>query len=152
MKTRIILLIVVILCFISCDDIISIFAEHYWPFRFWNNTQAEIAIIIDLNPEDIVITQNSEAYHIRPNDYMEVLGGTGKQDRKWSQIVKDSIHIYVLDASFYDIPSAPLFGPVSKDIIDSITEDMILSRMTLLHSDFVDDDKRIPTFYYPPKK
>ena len=55
-------------------------------------------------------------------------------DISWDRVIKDSIHVYVVDRAKTEMTPSN-WDPKSQVAASSITDDMILTRITLYHSD-----------------
>ena len=110
--------------------------DRDYKFYFYNHSSRDISIIIDLNAKDEIISYGSWAETIGASTYRSV-----NAYKSWDKVVKDSMHIYVMDAEQILLPNDYL----SEDLIEKIEPEMILTRMTVTHRDF--DNKRVD--YWP---
>ena len=115
--------------------------EIVYRFKLYNNTDKDIYIIIDTKPQDEVITIQSECWYCQAKNWRYI----DNRHTPWDEIVKDSIHLYILDASMIDLPRDYL----SPENAERITQNMLLSRITLYHSQTVVGHHGIFTVNYP---
>ena len=116
--------------------------DHTYEFKFFNNSEKDIYIVVDTAPLDEVITIKSVCWYCRANKWRYI------EDRQtpWDEIVKDSIYLYIIDASMIKLSTERGF---TQDDADRITPEMLLSIITLYHSETVNGHHRIFSVYYP---
>lgn len=128
---KVILLLAMVILLASCGAF-----DPDYKFYFYNHSSRDISIIIDLNARDQIISYGSWVEKIGASTYSSV-----NAYKPWDKVVKDSMHIYVIDVEQILLPNDYL----SKDLIEKIEPEMILTRMTVTHRDF--DNKRVD--YWP---
>lgn len=94
-------------------------------FAFYNNSNEDIYIILDNNTIDDAITIGSMCHYIQPGHFKYI-----DSREPWDTVIKDSIHIYVLDATKIQLPTAHL----SQENAECISPEMVLTRKTLFNS------------------
>ena len=99
-------------------------------FKFMNNTDKDIYIVIDTKTESQSISPGSFYDIVVANKFRYV-----DNKRPWGEIIKDSAYIYILDTSLIDL--LPLEESLSAERCNSITQEMILGRITVYHEDFL---------------
>lgn len=115
--------------------------DRVFRFRFYNHSSCGVSLILDLNPYDGIITPGSRTDFVLALNW----GYIDNYDKRWDKLVKDSMHIYVLDAEVMKLRPGDI---LSKEVIDKIGPDMILTRMTVTHNDLDDlDNDRVD--YWP---
>ena len=67
-------------------------------FKFFNNSSRDIYIIIDNNTKDNIISAGSICDFVYANAWCYIDSGT-----PWSNIIKDSAYVYVIDTDLFDI-------------------------------------------------
>lgn len=102
--------------------------DRVFSFRFYNHSSCDVSLILDLNPYDGIITPGSRTDFVLALNW----GYIDNYDKRWDKLVKDSMHIYVLDAEVMKLRPGDI---LSKEVIDKIDPDMILTRMTVTHND-----------------
>ena len=107
-------------------------------FKFINNSDKNIYIVIDCITDDQSITPGSLYDYVYANNWRYVDSLT-----PWADIIKDSAYIYVLDASLINL--LPLEEILTADKCETITQEMILDRITVHH----EDASTIFTLSYP---
>jgi len=107
-------------------------------FKFVNNSDKDIYVIIDTEPQDEVITVQSWVYYCYANEERRIVS-----NHSWSEVVKDSIHVYVIDASKIHLSTE--YG-VAQENIERITPDMVLAKKTMFHYNFSHSNVRV---FYP---
>lgn len=122
--------------FLSFVTVVFICMKCADAFLFSNDTSHDIYIILDLNPKDGRVTAGSEIDYVRAH-------GARYEGRKvydpWREAVKDSMHIYILDAAKVDLP----INLITEEQIRSIPQDAYVARMTVLQQQ-VDEDITFP--------
>lgn len=112
--------------------------DRVFSFRFYNHSSCDVSLILDLNPYDGIITPGSGTDFVLALNWVYI----DNYDKRWDKLVKDSMHIYVLDAEVMKLRPGDI---LSKEVIDKIDPDMILTRMTVTHNDL--DNGRVD--YWP---
>lgn len=97
-------------------------------FDFHNKSPKDIYIIVDTNTNDDLISLGGWCQRIPAESI-----GSVESDVPWDQTIRDSIYVYVIDASMVSLPTAPL-SQVDYELLDS---EMVLDRITVLHQDTV---------------
>ena len=97
-------------------------------FKFINNSDKNIYIVIDCITDDQSISPGSLYDYVFANNWRYVDSLT-----PWADIIKDSAFIYVLDASLIDL--LPLEKYLTEDKCETITQEMKLDRITVHHKD-----------------
>ncbi len=138
--------------FVSCekilDDIFWALAWDKWyGITIWSPSGLRFNAILDWYPVDGEITEDSCAfsfYQIHEGENPRV---TFLDERKYSEIIKDSAHVYILD----DEGSRSIFKNciVSKERLNKFSSEYILARMTIYREQL--DRKGNGDFTYPPK-
>ena len=123
MKHCIFFLALILLC-LACGPI-----DIKYRFRFDNNSEKDIYIIFDLNPNDEMISTGSLCYYVIASNYKYIYN-----NRPWDTVVKDSTYMYVIDANMIHLPCDRL----SEENVELITPQMILARKTVFHSQLTD--------------
>lgn len=113
--------------------------DRVFIFRFYNHSSCDVSLILDLNPYDGIITPGSSTDFVLALDWKYI-----ENDKRWDKLVKDSMHIYVLDAEVMKLRPGDI---LSKEVIDKIDPDMILTRMTVTHNDLAKAYARVD--YWP---
>ena len=126
MKRYILLVLFSLLVTISC----SCLWETAYYFTVNNQSDYSITVVVDMNTTDNFPSTGSQCRHIAPHD----VGYVSEKD-PWSKIIKDSIHIYILNRDLIDLPSYRL---LSEEDANRITEDTILDQITIFHNDLDD--------------
>ncbi len=122
-------LFLIIMILVSSCIPIPLGSVHY-KFKVKNNSPKDIYIVIDNMTYDQQISPGS-LYNIVSANYGRYI----VNKKPWSEIVKDSADIYFLDASLIEL--RPLKPSLSAEICKTITQEMILCRITLHHEDFL---------------
>lgn len=130
----------IIFLFATVILLTSCVAERAFIFRFYNHSSCDVRLILDLNPYDGIITPGSSTDFVLALDW----GCIDNYDKPWDKLVKDSMHIYVLDAEVMKLRPGDI---LSKEVIDKIDPDMILTRMTVTHNDLANANARVD--YWP---
>lgn len=99
-------------------------------FKFMNNTDKDIYIVIDTKTDNQSISPRSFYDFVFANNWRYI-----DNKRPWDEIIKDSAYIYILDASLIDLH--PLEQYLSEEKCKYITQEMIMGRMTVYHEDFI---------------
>lgn len=123
MKRHILLVLFLLLATISC----SCLWETAYYFTVNNQSDYSITVVVDMITTDNCPSMGSQCRHIAPHDV-----GYVSEKEPWSKIIKDSIHIYILNRDLIDLPSYRL---LSEEDANRITEDMILDQTTIYHND-----------------
>ncbi len=97
-----------------------------YSFRFNNESQYDVHIIIDTNTQDGAISVGSLCYYCRHELWKFI-----DNDKPWYNIVRDSAYIYVVDASRIYL----LSGQLAQDDQEKITPEMILGIITIHNQD-----------------
>lgn len=98
--------------------------DRFWFFVFRNLSSEDIFIITDPDTQDNVITVGSEIDFVYKNKEMTI-----QRRRLWTDIIKDSAYIYVVDASKIDLHV--IGGILSEDQKEKLSPEMILDTLTL---------------------
>ena len=122
MRIKFLLFLFVVLLASSCGPI-----DYVSFFYFKNLSDKDVWIVLDFAPKDERITTGSDFYKATHKNDCRV-SRPGKQP--WSELVRDSMHLYVLDASKVELSKNS--GTIYNQEIEGITQDMILARMKLL--------------------
>ena len=109
--------------------------ETAYYFTFCNHSDYDITVIVDLDTGDSAPSPGSQCTHVENNST-----GYVSANDPWSKIIKDSIYIYLVNKDMVDIPSYRL---LSEYDASRITQEMILERFTVHHSDVIDGDFKI---------
>ena len=117
------LFVLILLCF-ACGPI-----DIAYRFRFYNNSDNDIYAITDLSPCDEIISTGCVCHYVFASKYLYI-----DSKRPWDTVVKDSMHIYVIDANMIHLPCDRL----SEENVELITPQMILARKTVFHSQLTD--------------
>lgn len=125
-----------LLCFISLSVTCMKCADCYW---FDNDSDKEIYVISDLQPLDNRISAGSEINRIGPHYHNYTIDRDYKNP--WSEAIRDSMHLYILDAEKVTLK----IGFLSEEMIQSIPQDAYLARITVLKHQI--DEMHIT---YPP--
>ena len=125
-----------LLCFISLSVTCMKCADCYW---FDNDSDKEIYLISDLQPLDSRISAGSEINRIGPHYHNYRIDRDYKNP--WSEAIRDSMHLYILDAEKVTLK----IGFLSEEMIQSIPQDAYLARITVLKHQI--DEMHIT---YPP--
>lgn len=133
---KIIILLLIITAITAC----RIPFRGLYSFKFVNNSEKSLYIILDLESSDNQITVNSSVWHAPAFDWIYV-----DSLKPWSEIVKDNICLYVIDASGVNLDEER--SHISQEAIEQISPDMILSQIILTPNDF--PTGRIPEVFYP---
>ena len=112
-----------LLCFISLSVTCMQCADCYW---FDNDSDKEIYVISDLQPLDNRITAGSEIARVGPHTHDKTIDRD--YNNPWSEAIRDSMHLYVLDAEKVTLK----IGFLSEEMIQSIPQDAYLARITVL--------------------
>lgn len=118
------LLPIVMVVLSSCIPLGSV---HY-RFKFVNNSEKDVYIVVDTNTDDECISSGSLYDYVFANNWRFI-----ENKRPWAEIIKDSAYVYVLDASLIDLLPLEVF--LSVDKCETITQEMILDRITVHHKD-----------------
>ena len=96
---------------------------------FMNKYTRDIYVIVDLNSIDNKISSRSEVLRIPSKS-------TGRTSRlsSWGHYMKDSMHVYVLDAYLVDKAQPLNTTYITDEQTNALEPDMILSRITILES------------------
>lgn len=116
------------------------FVEIYSFFRFYNNSDEDVYVIIDMEPQDEIINVGSEVDWCGANSFLNIIN-----KKPWYEVVKDSMYLYVIDESKIELSTMLGFTQENAEIL---TSDMILSRFTIYHQDLYSQY----TVSYPWKK
>ena len=97
-------------------------------FKFINNSDKDIYIVIDNIMEDQCISPGSLYDFIYANNWKYI-------DNKipWAETIKDSAYVYILDATLINL--LPLEDYLSVNKCETISQDMILDRITVHHEE-----------------
>jgi hypothetical protein len=109
-------------------------------FKFFNNSSRDIYIIIDNNTKDNIISAGSICDFVYANAWCYIDSGT-----PWSNIIKDSAYVYVIDTDLFDFDLTYETRVLSQEKCNSITNEMILDRITVYNK----DTHTIFSLYYP---
>lgn len=143
--------------FLALISIASCNHDIWWHIAWdrWYNLLVEspshipFNAILDLVPEDDEITEGSqfECYSLdsKSNSYVVCFA----EEWKWSRVLKDSAHIYVLDP---EIVTIDFFKnhEVTRERIDKLPPESIIAKMTI-YRDQINRDGTA-RFTYPPKE
>lgn len=114
--------------FVSCFVFVACPIDIYWSNCTKNLTSMDLYFIYDSFPNDNEITPDkNQCVYIKALDSARVYW-SGRIERT----IKDSLHIYVIDASFKSLPN---WTSLSKDDITGISNESILARMTVFQSE-----------------
>ncbi|MBQ7195415.1 MAG: hypothetical protein IJS07_07265 [Bacteroidales bacterium] len=116
------ILIILVILLSSCVDWIG-----YAYFDFVNNTDKPVYVLVDLDASDGRVSNDCKCNYASPYGSKPIL--TFDPHDTWQDEIRDSAHIYVIDASMIDLP----VGILSEVIIEKIADENILSRITILH-------------------
>lgn len=138
---RIIVLFLLLFAFVvlSCIPI----AEDKQAYRldFSNNSDIALFVIVDLVPDDGIISSGSYYQKVLPHQ-----SGI-YANHPWQTIVKDSMSLYILDATEIVFFKEVGMHTVEEAQIDLISKEMVLSVLTVHHKDLVPGTNR--SFSYP---
>ncbi len=109
-------------------------------FKFYNNSDEDVYVIIDMEPQDEIINVGSEVDWCGANSFQSIIN-----KKPWYEVVKDSMYLYVIDESKIELSTMLGFTQENAEIL---TSDMILSRFTIYHQDLYSQY----TVSYPWKK
>lgn len=128
MNKYILFLISIIVVFVSsCNPPLG--ATRRFVFKFANNSDTDIYIVVDNNPSDDIITTGSRCFFIYAGNCYFV-----DSEIPWGDIIKESAYIYVIDASLAKFSQGSF---LSLEECGAISQDMILDRITVYHEDFL---------------
>ena len=96
-------------------------------FKFYNNSDEDVYVIIDMEPQDEIINVGSEVDWCGANSFQSIIN-----KKPWYEVVKDSMYLYVIDESKIELSTMLGFTQENAEIL---TSDMILSRFTIYHQD-----------------
>ena len=115
---RILVILILFLLVSSCGPI-----DIRWSQQCINNSDKPVYFIVDLCPQDNVITPGSDWEDAKPHD---VAIFTVPEKGYWKKIMKDSIHFYVLDKEKIELQGKP----ITKKHVSLIKEEYNLGRIT----------------------
>lgn len=137
MKKRLLLLLTsLIVSVLACDRTYGVVLV--------NQSNNDVYMVVDLNPIDDVITSGSEVVKVSSKSKNQVY-----RLSHFGYSVKDSMHVYLLDAQRVDSKCPIQSYYIKESHISNIESDMILLRMTILQSVLWGD---YYTLTYPPKE
>ena len=115
--------------------------KQAFKFDFTNDSDGDLFIIVDLLPNDDRISPGSD-YQLLQSHESGIYAS-----HPWQMIVKDSMYLYILDS--HEIVFLKDVGThtVNEKQIAQITDEMILSVLTVYHKDLVPGTNR--SFSYP---
>lgn len=118
--------------------VLMIACRRAYFFCFQNDSEFNLYIIIDTCTQDNDITLGSYYRWIPANAEIGV-----ESKNPWSERIKDSAYIYVVDADKISFPWGS--GTLSREDKNLITPDVVLDSIVVYHSDF----EKAYTVVYP---
>lgn len=103
--------------------------------------------ILDLFPEDDDITEGSQFECYSLDSKSNTIEVAFYEDQKWTKVIKDSAHIYILDP---EMATIELFKnhEVTRERIEKLPSESIIARMTIYNNQIKRGGTAIIT--YPP--
>lgn len=123
---------------VSCDP----FGWDIVRYGFWfsNDSEKNVFLIVDFNSKDDILSLGSESYHINSEHQLSI-----DSKKPWKEIIVDSIHLYVIDASLSELPWNG--GHIlTQEEINSIVPESVLARIPLFHENVVINNYEV---HYP---
>ncbi len=121
------LILIVIIVLSSCVP----YGGHLrYRFKFMNNSDKDIYIVIDTKADNQSISPGCFYDYVSAKKWRYV-----DNKKPWAEIIKDSAYVYILDASLIDL--LPLEESLSAERCNSITQEMIMGRITVYHENFL---------------
>lgn len=98
-------------------------------FKFVNNSEKDVYIVINTNTDDECISSGSIYDHVYASNWKYI-----ENKIPWTEVIKDDAYVYIIDASLINL--LPLEGYLTEEKCISITNEMILGRIIVHHDDF----------------
>lgn len=109
--------------------------KRVYSFRFFNNSEDNVYVIVDLIPEDEHITIGSEVWYSSASSWRYI-----DNEKPWREIVNSSLTLYIINASRIDLSCDVRSGGLSVESQVQIIPEMVLWEIVLSCQDFRSDN------------
>ena len=109
--------------------------KRVYSFRFFNNSEDNVYVVVDLIPEDEHITIGSEVWYSSASSWRYI-----DNEKPWREIVNSSLTLYIINASRIDLSCDVRSGGLSVESQVQIIPEMILWEIVLSCQDFRSDN------------